>query len=130
MKKILLLFILICTALLLLWPDFHPEKMVVNDHHWYYDLIIHGGYFFVAMFLVLLLRLKLNKYYQGIIFWVFSIVLELLQYFTYNRSVDVVDMGSNLVGILVAIVVFGWFVESRIPLAPPDKRIGINSGEK
>lgn len=93
-----------------LWPDFHPEKWVVDDHQWYYDLIIHGGYYFVATFILLLLRMKLSPVLTGGLFFVLSVVLELLQYFSNNRSVDIVDIASNLLGIVCAVAMY-WGVQ-------------------
>lgn len=113
LKYIYLALILIITTLLYLWPDFHPEKIVVNDHKWYYNLIIHGGYFFVATFMLLLLRLKYNIALISLIFFILSVLLEFLQYFSYNRSVDIVDIASNFVGILLAMGAYRIIADKR-----------------
>ena len=105
-KYFYLALIIIITSLLYLWPDFHPERIVVNDHKWFYDLIIHGGYFFVSTFLILLIRLKYNIALIGLIFFLLSVILELLQYVSYNRSVDIMDIGCNFIGIVLAVGAF------------------------
>ena len=105
-KYFYLALIIIITSLLYLWPDFHPERIEVNDHKWFYDLIIHGGYFFVSTFLLLLIRLKYNIALIGLLFFLLSVLLELLQYVSYNRSVDIVDIGWNLTGIVLAVGAF------------------------
>ena len=110
MKYIFLVFILIITIALYLWPDFHPEKLIVKEHHWYIDLIMHGGYFFTAMFALLNLRIKQTVFLQGLTFFLISVALELLQYFSYNRSVDIVDVGCNFVGIIGALGLY-LFIE-------------------
>ncbi|MDD3320468.1 MAG: VanZ family protein [Paludibacter sp.] len=106
LKYISIAIILLITAALYLWPDFHPEKVVVSDHKWYYDLIVHGGYFFIATLALLMTRLKFKAIFIGLSFFFLSIILELLQYFSYNRSVDIVDIGCNFVGIFLAVGVF------------------------
>ncbi len=101
-KFLFLSIICLITTALYLWPDFHPEKVVVNDHHWYYDLIIHGGYFFVMTGCILFLKFKKIVWLQASVIFVFSAFLEFLQFFSFNRSVDMVDILSNLVGIVGA----------------------------
>lgn len=36
----------------------------------------------------------------------FSLILELLQFFSSNRAVSFMDMGSNIIGVGVAIMVY------------------------
>ena len=113
--KFLFLFIICAiTTALYLWPDFHPEKVVVNDHHWYYDLIIHGGYFFVMTGCVLFLKFKKPLWQQASVVFIFSVILELLQFFSFNRSVDMVDVLSNLAGVTGAACLFLIFKKMKL----------------
>ena len=102
-RYIALILIVCITIALCLWPDLHPERMVVSEHHWYIDLITHGGYYFVATTLLLALQLKPGIYKVAAAFFVLSLTLEFLQYYSFNRSVDPVDMAFNLAGIVGAV---------------------------
>lgn len=106
LKYIYLTTILLITVALYLWPDFHPDKVLGSTHFWWMDLIVHGGYFFVATITLLLAQLKYKPVYTGLTFFLVSILLELLQYFSHNRSVDPVDIGCNLLGISLAVGVY------------------------
>ena len=102
-RYIAFILIVFITIALCLWPDLHPERMVVSEHRWYIDLITHGGYYFVATTLLLALKLKPGIYKVATAFFVLSLALEFLQYYSFNRSVDPVDMTFNLVGIVGAV---------------------------
>jgi hypothetical protein len=104
-KYFLLSIIIIGTIALYLWPDFHPDKWIDDSHHWYDDLIIHGGYFLVTTTALLLLINKKPILYAGI-FFIVSIVLELLQHFSFNRVVDAFDVLCNFMGILLSLIVY------------------------
>ena len=102
-RYIAFILIVCITIALCLWPDLHPERMVVSEHRWYIDLITHGGYYFVATTLLLALKLKPGIIITAAAFFVLSLALEFLQYYSFNRSVDPVDMAFNLVGIVGAV---------------------------
>ena len=74
----------------------------MSEHHWYVDLVIHGGYYFFATLVLLSLRLKWPTKYQILAFFGLSVALELLQLFSFNRCVDLVDIACNATGILAA----------------------------
>ena len=78
----------------------------MDNKIWQVDMLIHGGYYFVVCMLILLLRFKIKPIYIGLALFVFSILLELLQIFSYNRSVSLLDIASNLLGIGLAVGMF------------------------
>jgi VanZ family protein len=106
MKKLLLITIIILTAIVCLWPEFKPMDVINRDYRWYIDFSKHAGYYFLVMLLILNLNLKITRFWQITGFFVISIVFELLQVFSINRSVDVRDMLFNLIGILLATGVY------------------------
>ena len=105
-KYLILTITIISTVAMCLWPDFHPEQEVFQQYYWQVDMLIHGGYYFVACMLILLLRFKIKPLHTGLAFFTFSLVLELLQNFSYHRSVSAMDIVSNLLGIGLAVGVF------------------------
>ena len=105
-KYLSLAGILTFTVTLYLWPDLHPERAVVDQHFWWMDLIMHGGYFLVATFLLLLIPLQKSPVIIALIFFTLSVGLELLQYFSYNRTMDIVDVASNLLGVILAVGIY------------------------
>jgi VanZ family protein len=106
LKYIYLIAVLLITIALYLWPDFHPDKVLGRTHFWWMDMIVHGGYFFATTVALLLAQLNYKPVYIGFLFFLLSMLLELLQYFSYNRSVDIVDVGCNFLGIALAVGVY------------------------
>ena len=84
----------------------------MDNKIWQVDMLIHGGYYFVVCMLILLLRFKIKPTYIGLALFVFSILLELLQNFSYHRSVSMLDILSNLLGIGLAVGAF-WKGEGK-----------------
>lgn len=113
MKRLLLILILLFTAAVCLWPDLHPEKVVVDHYYWQVDMLVHGGYYFLVCLAVLLLGFRKKIIFTSIYLFGFSVLLELLQYFSYNRSVTILDIIDNLIGILSALLVF-WLSRRTI----------------
>ena len=105
-KYTILIITLIITAALCLWPDLHPEKAVFSEYHWQVDVLIHSGYFFLVCTLILFLRFPVKAVYAGMYLFGFSILLELLQYFSFNRSVTLMDIADNLLGIILSVILF------------------------
>ena len=112
-KRLLLILILLFTAAVCLWPDLHPEKVVVSHYYWQVDMLIHGGYYFLVCLAVLLLNFQKKAIFTGIYLFGFSVLLELLQYFSYNRSVTLLDIKDNLVGIMAAMVTYSLYLKIR-----------------
>ena len=105
-KYLILAITIIATVAMCLWPDFHPEQKVLQQYYWQVDMLIHDGYYFVVCLLILLLRFKPKPVYIGLALFIFSLVLELLQNFSFHRSVSMLDILSNLLGIGLAVGAF------------------------
>lgn len=112
-KIIAIIIISTLTVVLYLWPDLHPERLVTNTHRWYHDLIMHGGYYFVASLILFSLRCNVSIFLLGSVFFIMSIALELLQYYSFNRSVDYFDIICNFCGILLATGIFQLFSKNK-----------------
>lgn len=98
------------TIVLSTLPNFHPESYLGLGYTWQLDMLIHGGYYFL---LTLLLRYFVFKHssvflFGGILF-LCSIVLEVLQAWIPKRSLTVLDMLSNFIGIVLGIVLLKIF---------------------
>lgn len=114
MKYILLFHLLAITAVMLLWPNFHPEHLVVKQYHWQLDVLIHTGYFFGLTLLIAFLKLPIKPLFLFLGLSLFSASLELLQEFSFKRGVSLIDAVDNLVGIALALVVYQGFIKRRL----------------
>lgn len=102
----MLVFVLAITAILLLWPNFHPEQAILKHYYWQADLLIHTGYFFGLTLLIASLKLPIKPLFLFLGLSLFSIALELLQHFSSMRGVSWMDGVDNLTGIGLAFVVY------------------------
>ena len=98
------------TIVLSTLPNFHPETYMGLAYTWQLDMLIHGGYY---LLLTLLLRYFVFKQtnlflFAGILF-LCSLVLEVLQAYIPKRSLTLLDMLSNFIGIVLGIVLFRMF---------------------
>ena len=98
------------TIVLSTLPNFHPETYMGLAYTWQLDMLIHGGYY---LLLTLLLRYFVFKQtnlflFAGILF-LCSLVLEVLQAYIPKRSLTLLDMLSNFMGIVLGIVLFRIF---------------------
>ena len=93
---------------MLLWPNFHPEQVVLNRYYWQADVLIHTGYFFCLTLVIAFLKLPVKTHILFLGLGLFSIALELLQHFSFKRGVSVMDAVDNLVGIGLAMLVYKW----------------------
>ena len=107
-KYLILIVTLALTSTLLLWPNFHPEQKLLGHYYWQADVLIHSGYFFGITLFILSLRLNIKSIYLFLFLGSFSIVMELLQHFSYKRGVSLMDAMDNLIGIGLALLVYGW----------------------
>jgi len=109
-KTILFVGILIVTGLFCEWPNFHPEHYFGSNYHWWLDMIFHGGYYFVITILLYIIFCKGR--YKGV-FWtavlLSSFLFEILQSFIPGRSVSLLDMTSNFLGISLATLICSLF---------------------
>lgn len=108
LKYILLILLLATTAILLLWPNFHPEQAILNHYYWQADVLIHTGYFFGLTLLIASLKLPVKPFFLFLGLSLFSIALELLQHFSSMRGVSWMDGVDNLVGIGLALMLLNW----------------------
>jgi VanZ family protein len=106
MKYILLILLLTLTATILLWPNFHPEQVVLKHYYWQADVLIHAGYFFALTILIASLKLPVKPFILFFGLSLFSIALELLQHYSYKRGVSLMDAVDNLVGIGLGVIIF------------------------
>ena len=102
MKRYIPIPLLAITALLCLWPDFHPEERVLERYYWQADVLIHAGYYFGLCLLLLLLRPVVRPGLVCLGLALFSLILEALQHYSHLRAASLMDMASNLAGISLA----------------------------
>ncbi|WP_207514957.1 VanZ family protein [Longitalea luteola] len=105
-KIVLFVALLLVTGIFCGWPNFHPASFFSNGYHWWLDMIFHGGYYFVITIFLYILFCKGR--YKGV-FWIAvllsSYLFEILQSFVPGRSVSVLDMTSNFLGISLATLI-------------------------
>lgn len=109
-KIILFIALLIITGLFCEWPNFHPEHYFGADYHWWLDMIFHGGYYFV---ITVLLYIVFCKGHHKFVFWLAifltSLLFEIGQSFVPGRSVSLLDVTSNFLGITLATLICTLF---------------------
>jgi len=109
-KKTIFVILLVTTGLFCEWPNFHPEHFLGANYHWWLDMIFHGSYYFV---ITILLYLVFCRGKQIMRFWITvllsSYVFEALQAFVPGRSVSLLDLTSNLLGISLATAICSFF---------------------
>lgn len=114
MRYIFLTILLALTATMLLWPNFHPEQVVLKHYYWQADVLIHAGYFFGLTLLIASLKLPIKPFVLFLSLSLFSIVLELLQHFSSMRGVSLMDGVDNVIGIGLALIVFHWLNKQQV----------------
>lgn len=109
-KIILFIVLLVVTGLFCEWPNFHPEHYFGANYHWWLDMVFHGGYYFVITLLLYIVFCKGR--YKGL-FWIAvllsSYLFEIGQSFVPGRSVSLLDMTSNFLGISLATLICSLF---------------------
>ena len=109
-KVFLFIVILIVTGIFCEWPDFHPEHYLGTEYRWWLDMIFHGGYYFVITILLYIFFCKGR--YKGV-FWVAvllsSYLFEILQGLVPGRTVSLLDMTSNFLGVSLATLICSLF---------------------
>ena len=114
MRYIFLTILLVLTAIVLLWPNFHPEQVVLKHYYWQADVLIHTGYFFALTLLIASLKLPLKPLILFLGLSLFSLALEGLQEFSFKRGVSVMDAVDNVVGIGLGLVVYNYWKNIKI----------------
>lgn len=109
-KALIIVGAVILTGVFCEWPDFHPETYFGANYHWWLDMIFHGGYYLV---ITIFLYIFFCKGRQVGIFWIMvlgtSYVFEVLQGLVPGRTVSLLDMTSNLLGISIGTLVCNLF---------------------
>lgn len=109
-KMILFVLLLIVTGVFCEWPNFHPEHFMGAEYHWWLDMIFHGGYYFVITILLYIIFCK-GRY--KFLFWIAvllsSYLFEAIQSFVPGRTVSLLDMTSNFLGISLATLICSFF---------------------
>jgi VanZ family protein len=109
-KVFLFIAILILTGLFCELPNFHPEHYFNAGYHWWLDMIFHGGYYFVITILLYIFFCKGR--YKGV-FWIAvllsSYLFEIMQGLVPGRTVSLLDMTSNFLGISLATLICSLF---------------------
>ena len=102
------------TVVLATLPNFHPEGHLGFAYSWQLDVLIHAVYYFL---LTLLLRYLVFKQRSVFLFasilFTFSLILELIQAWIPRRSLTLMDMFSNLIGIISGIIALYIFETAK-----------------
>jgi hypothetical protein len=109
-KALIIAGTIILTGICCEWPDFHPEHFLGSNYHWWLDMVFHGGYYLV---ITIFLYILFCKGRQTGIFWLTilgtSYAFEALQGLVPGRTVSLMDMTSNLLGISIGTIVCSLF---------------------
>ena len=110
LKLILFAVLLVVTGVFCEWPNFHPEHFMGANYHWWLDMIFHGGYYFV---ITILLYIFFCKGRYQFLFWLAvllsSYLFEALQSFVPGRTVSILDITSNFLGVTLATLLCSLF---------------------
>lgn len=109
-KALIIAATIVLTGVFCEWPDFHPEHFFGSNYHWWLDMVFHGGYYLV---ITIFLYMLFCKGRQTGIFWITmlgaSYAFEALQGLVPGRTISLLDMTSNLLGISIATIVCSLF---------------------
>ena len=116
------------TVVLATLPNFHPEGYLGFSYSWQLDVLIHAGYYFL---LTVVLRFYVFKQSHlllyGILIFSLSLALELLQVWVPKRSLTLLDICSNLMGVFLACMLILTFKRrSLLKLANETKQFQSN----
>ena len=110
LKLILFVVLLVTTGVFCEWPNFHPEHFMGANYYWWLDMIFHGGYYFV---ITILLYIFFCKGRYQFLFWLAvllsSYLFEAFQSFVPGRTVSLLDMTSNFLGVSLATLLCSLF---------------------
>ncbi|MET0465048.1 MAG: VanZ family protein [Chitinophagaceae bacterium] len=113
MKKVFWKVIVLASLLMLLIPDFHPERFYSNGYHEWLDILQHSGYFFAFTIGVLWVFPACRRFFPFYFLIIgVSVILEIAQQWIPKRSFALMDMGSNILGITLAYLC--WWAISRL----------------
>lgn len=105
-RKLLLMLVIVLTVVLSSLPDLHLERMMGLEYSWGFDLLQHGGYYFLfTLYLFHLLPSETPSLSFFIPIFFFSVILEFIQLMIPGRTVSVLDITNNFLGISAAFTV-------------------------
>ncbi len=117
----LMLVIIILTALVFLFPQFHFEKTIDTKGIWWFDVIQHiVFFFFFCIILFKLLPLQKLTVSFFIFIFLFSAFFEVLQKLFYNSNFSYQDTASNFIGILFAFIIYS--LANQMKMKPKKRR--------
>jgi VanZ family protein len=98
--KTFLQVVVLSSLVMLLIPDFHPERLYSETYHEWLDVLQHSGYFFVFTLACLWAFPAFRRFVPYYFFIVLaSVLLEIAQYWIPKRTFSFMDMCSNILGI-------------------------------
>lgn len=98
------------TLVLYLWPDLHLDKYILDGYSWQWDIIEHSSYFFcLTLFCRYFKIIKSKDWIFFIILFSISTFLEILQSFIPFRTLSLMDLSSNSIGIIAGLLVYNIF---------------------
>ena len=113
-RYIIIALVALLTVVLYLWPNLHPDKYILDQYYWQWDIVEHSGYFFcLTLFCRYFKIIKAKDWLFFIILFSISVILESLQTFIPLRSVDLMDLGSNSLGIFTGLLVFNIYIRLK-----------------
>jgi VanZ family protein len=119
-RRRIVLFILLCfpfTILFSLLPGFHPDDYVSTHYNIPGDLWVHtGSYFLISLVAFVLFSFNRTWVYASFaLLLVFSIALEVIQYFIPERGFSLLDILSNVTGIAICMIIAeGYYLLQRM----------------
>jgi VanZ family protein len=115
LKKLIWQFLVIASLLMLLIPDFHPERLYSDGYHEWLDILQHSGYFFAFTLAVLWVFPSFRRFFPFYFLLILlATLLEIAQFWIPKRSFSPMDMCSNVLGISVAYLC--WWGVRKITL--------------
>jgi len=122
-KKTILQIIVLASLVMLLIPDFHPERWYSTGYHEWLDIVQHSAYFFGFTLMLLWVFPSVrrgNPWYFVVV--LVATLLEVAQLWVPKRSFSLVDMCSNLLGITLGYVVW-WAIKMIIRRSERRKQV-------
>jgi|TARA_B110000902_G_scaffold144532_1_gene166709 VanZ family protein len=89
---------------------------------WQIDVLIHASYYFALTItgFYILQHKKINPLLLITLLFSFSVVLELLQFFIPKRSIDLMDIASNAIGLVLGWLTYRWLLKNKLNLKNTD----------
>jgi len=127
MKK-LIIGIYVLYVLIITYLSLTPiEHKVVSERLW--DKASHFLAYLILFIIVKKVHTKSSYLTCAIICFVYSFILECIQYFIPNRYFDVLDMLANALGTALGVVIYNLLIEKFLDKSKAEKHgEGIGSG--